>query len=275
MMLTIFLFVSMDTIGKYLTEAYPVLQVTWARFFFHAFWLVLLLRWRLLAAVRTRRPVLQLSRGLLMLLANTLFIAGVSIMPLVDTNAILLLSPLVVTALSVPLLGEQVGPRRWACVVLGCVGALIVIRPGAGVAQWAALLPLGAACCFALYQIATRVLSYSDPPLTTLCYTVSVGAPVTTLAMPWVWVAPDWQGWLLMAAMGMLGGVSHFTLIKAFTAAPPAVVSPFSYTNLLWATLLGFLVFGELPDRWTVVGASLIIASGLYAFWREQRRRVG
>ena len=225
MLLTVFLFVSMDTVGKYLTQHYPVLQVTWARFFFHAFWLALFLRQRLLNALFTRRPGLQLGRGLLMLAANLLFISAVSVMPLVSVNSVLLLSPLVVTALSVPMLGEQVGPRRWACVVIGCLGALIIIRPGGGAMQWAALLPLGAACCFALYQIATRVLSRSDPPLTTLFYTVSVGVPLTTLAMPWVWVTPDWQGWALMAGMGLIGGLSHFTLIKSLSAAPAAVVA--------------------------------------------------
>jgi drug/metabolite transporter (DMT)-like permease len=146
MLLTIVLFVSMDTIGKYLTQSYPVIQVTWARFFFHALWLGLFLGRRLPTVVRTRNPRLQLARGCLMLLANTLFVAGVSVMSLVDTTSILLTNPLIVTALSVPLLGEKVGPRRWACVAAGCVGALIIIRPGFGVMQWAALLPLGAAC---------------------------------------------------------------------------------------------------------------------------------
>jgi drug/metabolite transporter (DMT)-like permease len=273
MLLTIVLFVSMDTIGKYLTQSYPVIQVTWARFFFHALWLGLFLGRRLPTVVRTRNPRLQLARGCLMLLANTLFVAGVSVMSLVDTTSILLTNPLIVTALSVPLLGEKVGPRRWACVAAGCVGALIIIRPGFGMMQWAALLPLGAACCFALFQIITRRLSQTDEPLTTLFYTISVGTPVTTLIMPFVWVMPDWQGWLLMAAMGLIGGVSHFTLIKAFATAPAAVVSPFTYTNLLWATLFGFIIFGELPDRWTVIGALIIVVSGLYAFFREQQRK--
>ena len=273
MLLTILLFVSMDTIGKYLTQTYPVLQVTWARFFFHFVWLAVFLRWRLISVVRTRNLGLQLSRGLLMMIANTLFIAGVSVMTLVDTNSILLLSPLVVTALSMPLLGEHVGPRRWTCVATGFIGALIIIRPGSGVMQWAALFPLGAAFSYAVYQIITRQLSQSDPQLTSLFYTVAVGVPLTTLIMPFVWVAPDVQDWMLMASMGMIGAFGHFTLIKAFSAAPVAVVAPFNYTNLLWATVFGFIFFSELPDRWTVIGALIIIASGLYAFFREQRQK--
>jgi drug/metabolite transporter (DMT)-like permease len=275
MLLTVALFVSMDAIGKYLTQSYPVLQVTWARFFFHALWLIAFLHWRgdIISVIRTRRPALQLWRGFLMMAANTMFIAGVSVMPLVNTSSILLISPLLVTALSVPLLGEYVGPRRWAGVVIGCIGALIIIRPGSGVMQWAALFPLGAASCFAFYQIATRQLSHSEPPLTTLFYTISVGTPVMTLIMPLVWEMPDWQGWAMMAGMGLIGGISHFTLIKAFSAAPAAVISPFNYSNLVWATLFGFIVFGELPDGWTIVGALIIVASGLYVFFREQQRR--
>lgn len=273
MLLTVSLFVGMDTIGKFLAQSYPVIQVTWARFAFHALWLVTFLGWRLPVVVRTRRLKLQLARGALMVIANTLFIAGVSVMPLVDTNAILLTSPLFVTALSVPLLGEQVGIRRWSSVLAGMVGALIIIRPGYGTMQWVALFPLGAAISFALYQLATREVTRFDPPLTTLFYTVSVGTPVTSLIMPFVWVTPDVAAWLLMGAMGLIGAVSHFTLIKAFTAAPAAVIAPFNYTNLVWATLFGFAVFGELPDVLTVLGASIITASGLYAFFREHRVR--
>ena len=273
MLLTILLFVSMDTIGKYLTQSYPVLQITWARFFFHALWLILFLRWRLLTVVSTQRLGLQLTRGSLMLIANAFFIGGISVMPLVTNNSILLLSPLFATALSALLLAEYVGPRRWACVVAACLGALLIIRPGSGAVQLAALLPLGSALCFALYQIITRQVSQLDLPMTSLFYTVAVGAPVSSVLMPFVWVPPDAEGWLLMTGMGLLGGIGHFTLIKAFTAAPVAVVTPFTYTNLIWATLLGYLVFSELPDRWTVIGAAIIIASGLYAFFREQQRR--
>lgn len=273
MLLTVALFVSLDALAKYLTQYYPPLQVTWARFFFHAFWLIPILRWRFFSIMRTRHITLQLSRGLCMFVANALFFAGVSLMPLVSASSILMLSPLIVTALSVPLLGEYVGPRRWACIGAACIGAVIVIRPGSGVLQWAALLPLGSALSYGFYQIATRRVSQLDPPMTTLFYSVSVGVPLTTLIMPFIWVAPDLQGWLLMAGLGLIGGVSHFTLIKAFAAAPIAVVAPFNYTNLIWATLFGFLLFSELPDRWTVLGALIIAASGLYAFFREQKRR--
>lgn len=273
MTLTVALFVCMDTIGKFLVQTYPVLQVTWARFFFHALALALVLRGRVLYTARSRQTLLQVGRGALMLSANLLFIAGVTVLPLISANAVLLVSPLLVTALAVPLLGEHVGVRRWTCVGAGLCGALIIIRPGFSVFQWASLFPLGAACCFALYQIATRQVSRHDTAMTSLFYTVSVGAPVTTLLMPFVWVTPDLKAWILMCGMGLIGGISHFTLIKAFTVAPAAVVSPFNYTNLVWATLLGFLVFNELPDRWTLLGAVIICTSGLYAFFREHKLR--
>lgn len=267
------LFVSMDTIAKYLTQFYPVVQVAWGRFFFHGVWVMLYLGPRLRQLAIANRPGLQVLRGGCLLATTVLFFAGLHLLPLANASALMLVGPLMVTALSVPLLGEFVGPRRWASVAVGFVGALIIIRPGSGVFQMAALLPLAAASFYALYQIATRKLSTLDQPLTTLLYTVSVGVPVTTLALPWFWVTPDLGGWLLMISVGLLGGLSHFTLIKAFGHAPAAVLTPFSYSNLVWATLLGFLVFSELPDYWTVLGAVIIVSSGLYIFHREQVRR--
>ncbi len=271
MLLTMSLFVGLDAVAKLLSQSYPVLQVTWARFFFHALWLVVLLRRRFTRILRSRRLGLQLIRGTLMLCANGLFFSAISLMNLVDASAIMMTSPLIVTALSVPLLGEQVGYRRWACVAAGCVGAFIIIRPGGGVMQWAALFSLGAALSYSLYQITTRQLRDADPPLTTLFYTVSVGVPVTCLIVPFVWVMPDAQGWALMAAMGLIGGAAHYTLIKAFSLAPVATLSPFNYSAMVWAALFGFLVFSEVPDALTVLGAVIIAASGLYAFFREQR----
>ena len=267
------LFVSMDTLAKYLTQSYPILQVVWARFFFHGIWLALYLNRQLPRYIRSQRVWLQLGRGTCLVVTTFLFFSAISLLPLADASAIMLVGPLVVTALSMPLLGEYVGPRRWASVIVGFAGALIIIRPGSDVMQWASLLPFAAACIYGLYQISTRILSRYDPPFTTLLYTVSVGLPLTSMLLPFVWVWPDSTGWLLMAGVGMLGGVSHFTLIKAFSAAPVVVVTPFSYSNMIWAISLGYMVFGELPDRWTLIGAGIIAGSGLYIFYREQQRK--
>ncbi len=273
MLLTMLLFVSMDTAAKQLTQSYPVLQVVWARYLFHALLLAIYLNRRIPGLMRTQRLGIQLFRSLLLLITTLLFFTGISLIPLADASAIMFVAPIIVTALSMPLLKERVGPRRWAGIVIGFIGALIIIRPGGDTLQLAALLPFGAACCYAIYQIITRSLSHSDPPLTTLAYTALVGAVVMCLAVPFDWRTPDTTGWLLMILVGFLGGVSQFTLIKAFQAAPAATVTPFSYSSLVWATLFGFLVFGDLPDRWTIVGAIVIAASGLYIFHRENLRK--
>ena len=270
MLLTMLLFVAMDTLAKYLTQTYPVPQVVWARYAFHLLVLMAMLGRRLPATMRSQRLGLQLVRSLLLLITTVLFFTGISLIPLVDASAIMFMAPIMVTALSVPLLREPVGPHRWAGVVIAFAGALLIIRPGTGVMQAGALLPLGAALTYAFYQIATRKLSHADPPLTTLFYTASLSTVLTSAVVPFFWVAPDLQGWVIMVTVGILGGIGHFALIKAVTAAPPVAVAPFSYSSVIWATLFGFLVFGDLPDYWTVIGAAVIIASGLYIYHRER-----
>lgn len=271
MLLTMLLFVSLDSVAKALVQHYPVLQVVWARYFFHAVLLIALLAPRLPRIVRTRRLGLQFVRAMLLVMVSLMFFASLGYMKLVEASAIMFLSPILVTALSVPLLREKVGLRRWAGVAVGFIGALIIIRPGLGVMQWASLLVIGAAAANALYQISTRLLHNTDETMTTLFYTAMVGALVTSAIVPFVWVMPDLTGWALMALAGLIGGVGHFCLIRAFTLAPAPVVAPFSYSSLIWSTLFGFLFFTELPDLWTIVGALLIAGGGLYIFYREQR----
>ena len=274
MLLTMALYASMNAIAKHLMLTYPVPQVVWARYAFQMLLVVLLLRGRLPRVMAARGLKLQLGRSLLLLCSTALFFSGLRVIPLADANAIMFVGPLLVTALSMPLLGERVGPRRWAGVAIGFMGALIIIRPGAAVMHEAVLLPLGAACTYALYEITTRRLSRTDRAVTTLAYSALIGALATSLAVPFVWKPPDATGWLLMAAMGTVAGSAHFALIKAFEAAPAATVSPFGYTTLIWATVYGFVLFGDLPDAWTVSGALVIVVSGLYIFRRERRRRV-
>lgn len=273
MLVTMLLFVSMDTVAKYLARDYPVAQVVWARFVFHALLLALFLGPRLRATAATRRPGLQILRSALLTITTILFFTGLSYLPLADASALMQIGPLVVTALSMPLLGEHVGVRRWAGVVIGFMGALIIVRPGTETMQPAAFFPLAAATSYGLYQIATRLLSRTDAPLTTLFYTPTIGALAMSAAMPFFWTTPDMAGWALMALIGLIGGVSHFTLIKAFASAPAATVSPFGYTSLIWATLYGLAVFGDFPDLWTIAGASIIAGSGLYILHREHVRK--
>ena len=271
MLLTMGLFVTMDGLAKWLTQSYPVPQVIWARYAFHFGLLALFLNWRLVATLRTRNLKLQIGRSLLLVATTTLFFFGISQVQLATASALMFVAPLLVTLLSIPLLKEQVGPRRLASVAVGFLGALVILRPGDELFDLAALLPLGAACTYAVYQIATRVLSAVDAPLTTLVYTALVGAVLSSLVVPFVWQTPDLLGWGVMLAVGGFGAVSQFCLIKAFQAAPASTVTPFGYSAILWATLYGWLLFAELPDSWTLIGAAVIVASGLYIWHREHR----
>lgn len=268
------MFVSLDALAKHLSQSYPVLQIVWARYAALAVLLAFYIGRRLPGALRTRCLSLQIWRSLALIATTGLFFSALSFIPLADATAIMFVAPILVTALSMPLLGERVGPRRWASIVVGFGGALIIIRPGTAAMDPAAFLALAAATCYALYQIATRRLSRSDPPMTTLFYSALVGAGLTSLVVPFAWIAPRSLGdGLALAALGVIGGLGHYLLIKAFDAAPAATVSGFGYFTLVWATLLGFLAFGDLPDAWTVVGALVIAGSGLYILHRERVRK--
>jgi drug/metabolite transporter (DMT)-like permease len=271
MLLTFILFASLNATAKTLTLSYPVAQIVWARFAFHVLVVAVVLGPRIPHVMVSGRLGLQVGRSLLMIVTSALFFTGLSFIPLAEASAIMFLTPILVTVFSVPLLGERVGPWRWAGVGAGLAGAIVIIRPGMGVMHLMALLPVCAAFGHAFYQISTRVLSRTDQPLTTLFYTPLVGFVVTTAVVPFLWVQPDLEGWLLMGLLGVFGGLGHFALIKSLTAAPVTIVAPFGYTNLIWATAYGYILFGDLPDGWTVLGAAVIVFSGLLIFYRETR----
>ena len=273
MLLTMLMFVAMDTIAKYLSESLPTGQVVWARYVFNALVLLAIVNHRIGVHLHTQRPWLQLFRAAILLVTTALFFLGLRYVGLATASSIMFVSPLIVTLLSAPVLGEAVGWRRILSVIAGLVGALIIIRPGSDALGLAALLPLAAAFGYATYQLATRVVTRSDSTMTTLCYTGLVGAILSNLALPFGWIWPTPQQWLWMAAMGALGCLGHFALIRAFTLANAAVASPFSYSALIWATLFGYLAFGDLPDLWTVVGAAVIVGAGLYILYRERAKK--
>jgi drug/metabolite transporter (DMT)-like permease len=272
MVLAILLFTLMDTIGKDLTARYPVPQVVWARYFFQfALMLLLIPRVGMVELVRTARPGTQVIRGLLLAASTMCLIGAISFVPLADAYTITFTAPLLVTVFSIPLLGERVGWRRWSAVLAGFAGVLIVIRPGFGVTHWALALPLITALGFALYQILTRKVSAvpGESSLAMLFYLACVGTLVMTVVVPFFWrpVAP--LDWLAMTAMGALGGVGHLILIRALTIAPASLLAPFVYTQIVWALVLGYLMFGDVPDRWMLLGCAVIVASGLFVFYRE------
>jgi len=267
-----FMFSCINAVAKVLTQSLPVVEVVWARYFFQMLLLMLLQRHRLPGIAVTGKLKLQIARSLLLLATTVLFFSGLASIPMADATSVMFVAPILVTALSLPVLGERIGPRRWVGVTIGFIGALIIIRPGQGVMQPAILLPLGAACFHALYQLSTRVLSRSDSTMTTLVYSASTGAVIMSIVVPFSWVMPSPIEMILMAVIGVFATLGHFFLIKAFEVASPAIVAPFYYTNLLWATLFGYILFSDLPDAWTVTGALIIAASGLYIFHRERTR---
>ncbi|MAN81251.1 MAG: EamA family transporter [Magnetovibrio sp.] len=263
-------FVSMDSIAKELLITHSVVQVVWGRYFFQVAVLAVILFPRLRRLLVTPNLGLQLVRSLLLLVTTGLYFTGLKYVPIAEASAIMMLAPLVVTALSVPLLKERVGPRRWAGVVIGFAGAMIIIRPGGDAMQLAALLPLIAAATHGVYQVSTRFLSHSESVLTTLCYSALLGAMIMSTAAPFYWTPLPLLGWGMLLCAGMFGTLGHFALIKAFTLAPAATVAPFTYSNLIWAAASGFLFFGEWPDAWTFVGAAVIVGSGIYIYHREK-----
>jgi len=191
--------------------------------------------------------------------------------PLADAVAVDMLAPIFVVALSIPILGEKVGPRRWAAVVVGFLGAMVVIRPGLGAVHPAAMLIVISTALFALYQVVTRLLSAADHPLTTLLYTGGTGVAVLSFVVPFVWRDAGLEGWLLMIGIGAVGCASNFLIIKAFELAQASFLAPLVYSQIVTGTLFGLVFFGDFPDAYTLCGAGLIVASGLYITWRESR----
>ena len=267
----ILLFSLMDLQAKYLGQYLHVTQIVWARYFgLFIILMVLFAPRRGLGLVRSKRPVLQWIRSLLLLFCTITFFFAIQFMPLADAVSISFLSPLLVTALGVPLLGEVVGKHRWGAVFVGFLGAMIIIRPGLGVMHWAAWLLLAVAFGYALYQITTRMISGHDDAVMSLFYTAFIGAGLVTVIVPFFWRNPvETEHWLMLAGLGAIGGLSHYMLIKALEFAPVSVLAPISYTSLPWNTLFGYWVFGDLPDRWTVTGACILIATGIYILYRE------
>jgi drug/metabolite transporter (DMT)-like permease len=268
-------FSCLDTTGKYLNYHMFTLQVVWARYFF-AFVLALFISnpFKEPALMKTGRPFFQIGRSALLLLSTMVNLFALRWLQLDEALAILFSTPFMVALMSVVLLGEKVGWRRWAAISVGFFGVLVVTRPGFGGMHPAALLSFAGAACYAFYVIATRVLSRTDSSETTQFYTNVVGAVIMSAIVPFVWTRPD--GTLtagLMLLIGLLGGTGHYLLILAHRLAPASTLAPFIYTQMVWTTALGFIVFGDLPHRWTIVGGLIVVGSGLYLLHREAVRK--
>src|SRR5262245_19706379 len=252
MLMTALWFIALDTVAKeLLTRSHLSLgQVVWGRFFFHfLIGIGSALIWR--THLASKAPGWQLARSSLLFVTTILFNAGLTTTPLATATAIMFLSPIMLTALSHLILGEHVGPRRWFGVAAGFLGAMIIVRPGAEGFNHGALLFLAAALVNSVYQMATRRVSQHDSPQCSFFYTALVGGVLSTFAAPFSWAAPSNIDWLLLITMGILGGVGHLFLIFAFDRAPAAILAPFAYSALIWASISGFILFGEIPDAWT------------------------
>jgi drug/metabolite transporter (DMT)-like permease len=273
MLVTTFLFVCQDSTVRILLQSYPATEIAFARYFIHFVVATCIVGWRNPGLVRSRRPALQLLRSSLVLGITLFGMLALRIMPFVDCAAVLWIAPVLVTALSVLVLHERVSLAGWLSVVAGLVGVWVIVNPPGVALSPAMLFPVLAALCSALYQIATRMLHSTDPPLTTLFYTAIAGVVFCGALLPFVGLVPTLADGALMLLLGGLGVTSHFCMIRAFTAAPANIVAPFGYTALLWATLFSLLLFSETPSARTMVGAGLIVAAGLFIFLRERRHR--
>ena len=257
---------------KYLgAKDYPIVQILFFRSLIHFLWMVALFMpargWRIFV---TARPGLQIGRSVLQLMAVTAYVVGILFVPLTTATGIAFTAPLLVVGLSVPLLGEKVGPRRWAAVFVGFLGALVIIRPGGEVFEPANFLILTAAFCYALYQILTRKVAEDDDYRVTAIYSVLAALVASTLLVGFNWKTPD-NGfdWFMFMVIGLIGGGGHFFMIRAYEYGEASVLGPLDYGQLIGATFLGYFIFSEFPDMPTWVGAGIIIASGIYITRRQ------
>jgi drug/metabolite transporter (DMT)-like permease len=270
---TVFLGAS-DVTAKYLSASLPSIEIAWIRFLVFA--LIMspaMLPGSPLFALQTERRGLHLLRGAALLGSSLFFISGLRYLPIAEASATGFVAPLFVTALSIIFLGEKVGLRRWIATALGLLGVIIILRPGTSAFHPAAFFPLVSALAWACTLIMTRMMSGSERAITTMTYSSIAGVCILSALVPFVWVAPTWHDILFGIFIGVASTAGQWIVVLAFRYADASVLAPFSYTQLLWVSILGFLVFGEVPDIWTITGAAFIVASGLYTAHRERVRR--
>jgi drug/metabolite transporter (DMT)-like permease len=269
---TIFLSTS-DTAAKYLSHTLPSVEIAWMRFVVFALIMApAMLPGSPLFAMRTSRLKIQLMRGLMLLGSSVLFITGLRYLPIAEASATSFVAPLFVTALSIIFLSEKVGVRRWIATGIGLTGVIVILRPGTGAFQIAALLPIASAFAWACTLVMTRVMSGREHAMTTMTYSSIVGVCVMSAMVPFVWVAPSVNAVLLGLLVGIASTTGQWIVVLAFRYADASVLAPFSYIQLLWVSIFGFMIFGEVPDAWTMTGAAIIVASGLYTAHRERVR---
>jgi drug/metabolite transporter (DMT)-like permease len=270
---TVFLGAS-DVTAKYLSATLPSIEITWIRFLVFALIMTpAMMPGSPLFAMQTNRLSLHLLRGLTILGSSLFFISGLRFLPIAEASATGFVAPLFVTALSIIFLSEKVGLRRWIATGVGLIGVLIILRPGTGAFHPAAFFPLVSALAWACTLIMTRMMSGTERAITVMAYSSIVGVCILSVLVPFVWVTPTWHDIAFGIFIGVASTAGQWIVVLAFRYADASVLAPFSYTQLLWVSVLGFLVFGEVPDAYTITGAAFIVASGLYTAHRERVRR--
>jgi drug/metabolite transporter (DMT)-like permease len=260
----------MDGFAKYLSADLPVLQITWARYFFTvAFTLPIMFFFYNKQLVWSDKPKLQILRGLILFCANICFFYAISIISLAKALTLAFVAPLIVTAFSPTLLGERVGVRRWTAVIIGFIGSLVVIRPGYLEINLASLAALGTGIMYGFYLIITRKLSTSDNPLLTLLITGLVGGVIASIMVPYIWVKPTLNQWFMMAGIGVFACIGHLFLILSLKYADASKLAPLGYTEIIPNVIIGYYFFGNFPDNWTFLGLFIIVISGIYISRRE------
>ena len=263
----------MDTIAKYLSSEISFFQITWARYFFTVFWTLPLMFFFFRKNLKwSENPKLQILRGITLLSANICFFYSISIISMAKALTLAFIAPLVTTALSTIILGENVGIKRWSAVIVGFIGSLVVIRPGLIEFNLATLAALGTGFFYGVYLIITRKLHTVDNPLLTLLITGVVGAIISSLFVPIIWINLSQSQWLWLALMGIFACLGHLLLIYSLRYADASKLAPFGYFEIVTTIILGYYFFQDFPDIWTFAGLFIIISSGVYVFKREIKK---
>ncbi|WP_299779243.1 DMT family transporter [uncultured Roseobacter sp.] len=276
MLLTTIVFALQDGISRHLADAYNVYLVVMVRYWFFAAFVMAIARRKaggVRAAARTRQPLLQAFRGVLLALEVCVMVTGFTLLGLVESHAVFACYPLLVAALSGPVLGEAVGWRRWAAIAVGFVGVMIILQPGVSVFDPYAIIPLVAALMFALYGLLTRYAARQDSTATSFFWTGVAGAVTMTVIGIWYWEPMTQTDWLWMALLCVTGASGHWLLIRCYEVAEASAVQPFAYFQLVFASLLGVTVFGETIRPNVALGVAVIVAAGLFTLWRERQQR--
>ena len=266
----VFCFASMDATAKYLMNEIGPAQTIWARYTVQAVIVTVLILPKINVYGRTNYPKLQFLRSVALMMATTLFFFAFSRLGLAEASAIFNISPVLITLGAFLFLREQIGPRRLIGIIVSLLGALIIIRPGTGVFSIYALLPLGAAIFYSTYSLATRFVGTDESPWTSLFCSAIFGAICYSIYIAFYWNPMSNNAILLTIIIGLFGTAGHICLIRALTLGEASLVAPFIYTNLLFTTTWGFVLFGNLPDFWTIVGALIIVAAGIYVWARDR-----